>query len=875
MKKKLWILAAVLAICLAAALPASAADVFSFTEKSISLFESEIAETALKQEGAYIEGEIVYSSESPRVATVAEDGTVTAVSKGTTDIIADLMRNGKRVRRAYIEVKVIRRVTKVTLSRKNMVVLEPDDPILADLLAPVPEGAEPNADPVIVVPAGRSVNLSVTCTPEDANSRRVTYTSSDAGIAKIVDDDRLRGVEKGECDLTVASVQNPEVQEHFHVVVVEPVKKIQISAPDKNMFVGTQMQLSTSFTPENAGVRKVTWSSGRTSVATVDENGLVTALAKGEVTIEAKAMDGTGVTASFRINVQQDVTEITLKETDLVLSVKKSVYLEATALPRDANNKKMTWTSSDETIATVGKDGRVTGKKAGYCVITCTSESNPAVSAEATIRVVQPVTKITFNATSGISLPDHNTLQLSWNVEPADADIKELTFKSRRPEIATVDENGIVTGLAKGEVTIEAKATDGSGVSASVRLNVQQDVTGITLKQTDLVLSVKKSVQLEATVLPKDANNKKLIWTSSDETIATVGKDGRVTGKKAGYCVITCTSENNPAISASVSIRVVQPVTKITFNSPSGQSFPIHTTMQLSWNVEPYDADIKEVTFKSNHPEIATVDENGLVTGIKRGEARITATATDGSRCSGDIRVIVTQPVEGVMLQQQMYYVQRGRELYIRATVLPKDANNQRVYWETGDESMATVRSSGTSTGRVTGGYWSGTTTITAITEDGGYTASANIKVADFDGAVQVEGLEIGQDNKIRITLRNTSDLIVERVYMHIDCYDLLGNPMVYNTDGITTGFDAVYPLALQSGERSIHGRFWFNNYMETGLLGQVVVTITGYQFENGQRWDIPVEYRVPTLPARSVLYGTVTPTPMPPQNPNEGDGNG
>lgn len=706
MKRKLWIFAAVLAVCLTAALPAMAADVFAFTDRSITLFEGEMAETAINQDGAYVNGEIVYTSESPKVATVAEDGTITAVSKGNATINATLTRDGKRVRRASIEVKVLRRVTKVTLSRKNLVVLEPDDPMLPNLLAPLPEGAAPRIDPVLVVLTGRTVNLSATCTPEDASSRKVTYTSSDAGVAKIVEGNRLRGVEKGECDLTVASVQNPEIEERFHVVVIDPVKKIQISAPDKTMFAGTQMLLSATCTPETAGIQEVTWNSRRPSVATVDENGLVTALAKGEVNIEARSKDGTDVVATVTIRVAQDVTELTLKE-------------------------------------------------------------------------------------------------------------------------------------------------------------------------TDLIVAVNRSAELKATVLPKEANNRKVKWTSSDETIATVNKEGRVTGKKAGICVITCTSESNPAVSATAAIQVVQPVTKIVFNSPSGQSFPIRESMQLSWNVEPADASIKEVTFKSNHPEIATVDENGLVTGIKRGEARITATATDGSKRSAEIKVIVSQPVEGVQLSQPMYYVQRGRGVNIRATVLPKDANNQRVYWETGDESLATVRSNGTSTGRVTGGWWNGMTTVTAITEDGGFTASANIKVADYDGAVMVEGLEITQDNKIRIALRNVSDIVVNRVYMRIDCYDLSGYPMVYNTDGVTTGFEAVYPLALQVGERSIHGQFWFNNIMETGMLGQVVLTITGYDFENGQRWEIPPEEQIPAPPVRSILFGTATPTPMPPQNPTEGDGNG
>ena len=222
MKRKLWILAAVTVICLLAALPAMAANVFSFTDKSISLFEGEMAETAMNQDGAYAEGEIVYSSESPKIATVSEDGIVTAVAKGKTKIVADLMQNGKE---------------------------------LAELLAPLPEGAEPLTDPVLLLLAGRSVNLSAVCTPEDASNRKITFTSSDVGVAKIQEGTRLRGVEKGECDLVVASVQNPEVQEIYHVLGIEPVKKVQVQAPDKTMVAGEQMELNAVCTPDGGRKR--------------------------------------------------------------------------------------------------------------------------------------------------------------------------------------------------------------------------------------------------------------------------------------------------------------------------------------------------------------------------------------------------------------------------------------------------------------------------------------------------------------------------------------------------------------------------------------------------------------------------------------------
>ena len=702
MKKKILVMLAVTAICLLAALPALAADVFTYQDKTITLFEDEYVTPVLRREGAFAEGEVVFSSNNTKAATVTEDGTIIPVGKGKATVTASLRQNGKSVRRATIVVTVARRVTKVTLSLKNLTVYEPDDPTVTALMRERTEEEGPVTDRVIVIPAGKKAELQAVCTPEDASSKKISYTTTDIGIAKITSERWLNTVEKGECDLIVASAQNPEIREVFHVVVIDPVKKIQIEAPDKTVYVGESMGLDAKCTPDSASIQKVTW-------------------------------------------------------------------------------------------------------------------------------------------------------------------------RSRQPSIATVDENGVVTGVKKGQATIEAAATDGSGIVGTFTIKVSQDVKEITLKLTEATVAVKKKVQLGATILPKEADNRVLKWTSSDESIATV-QYGEVTGKKAGACVITCTSVSNPSVSASAVVQVVQPVTKITFTSPAGLSFPIQTSQQLTWTVEPEDATIKGVTFKSSSTKIATVDENGVVTGIKRGTVTITATATDGSQRTGSFRVNITQPVEGVTLPRQLYYVQTGRSVQINANVLPKDANNKKVNWETSDESVASVRSNGTSTGRVTG-HREGTAMITAITEDGGYTAYTGVQVADFDGAVRIESLQI-QNNKIKIVLWNTSAFTVEKVYFRINAFDTMNYPMVYNKDGVTTGFDGTYPLLLQPQDRSAHGQFNFGNYMDTGLLGAVTMTITGYRFENGQEWKIPEDRQV-TVTTYSEHMWTPTPTPLPAQDDAQETGGG
>ena len=132
-KSTAWLL--VLLLCLGAVIPASAGNTFLLTEKSISLFEGEVYQSSIVREGIYGgDAEIRYSSSKKSVATVTEDGTVTAVGKGETTITAALLRKGKQVGKAQMTVRVLRAVTKVTLNTTKLSVYDPEDPAIFSLL---------------------------------------------------------------------------------------------------------------------------------------------------------------------------------------------------------------------------------------------------------------------------------------------------------------------------------------------------------------------------------------------------------------------------------------------------------------------------------------------------------------------------------------------------------------------------------------------------------------------------------------------------------------------------------------------------------------------------------------------------------------------
>ena len=557
MKKRAIAWLIVLAVCLGT-VPALAANVFMFAEKAINIFEGDTYPTELKREGTYDgDGEIVYASNREAVVSVSQDGVLTAVSKGRADVTASLMRNGKRVGQAKTTVNVLRAVNKVTLNTSKLSVYEPGDPAVAGLLK------EPTDCQVIVLPAGSSAALAATCTPEDASDRKVTYTSADVGIVKI-QGNTLKALQRGECDLTVASVQNPEVTQTFRVLVIQPVKKIAIDAGNKAVAVGSTLQLTALCQPDNASIQDVTWTSRTPQYATVDENGIVTGVVRGNANIVATAADGSRVTASVAVSVTQPVSSVSMLTPEVQVVAGRSATAKATVLPANASDKKLTWSSSDDSIATVrgaGLSCQVTGVKAGTCTIYATSVSDPNVSASATVVVSQLVTKIeNVNAPEELNILVGQSVQTRWSIQPEDATLKGLTFKSSYPKYASVDENGLVTGLGRSVVTITAASKDAGRKYGTVRINVIQPATGVNLPRARYYIQRGGSGNVTANVEPKNANNKNISeWYSSDEGIATVRRNGSATGRiygaSSGTTYVTAVTEDG-GFTASTQIRV-------------------------------------------------------------------------------------------------------------------------------------------------------------------------------------------------------------------------------------------------------------------------------------------------------------------------------
>ncbi len=447
------------------------------------------------------------------------------------------------------------------------------------------------------------------------------------------------------------------------------VTKVMINKSTLSLEKGQSETLTATVLPENATDRSVSWSSDNESIATVDANGKVTAKAAGTAHITVTTADGNKTkTCTVTVSAQQQqpttvsVTGVEINKTALPLKVGENQTLTATVSPSNATNKEVGWSSDNESVATVDDDGKVTAKAAGTAVITVTTADGnfkKTCTVTVTANQQQPttvsVTGVELNKTA-LPLKVGENQTLTATVSPANATNKEVGWSSDNESVAAVGNDGKVTAKAVGTAVITVTTADGSfkkTCTVTVTANQQQpstvSVTGVNLDKTTLSLAVGDAEPLVATVLPANATNKNVSWSSSNTAVATVNASGDVTAKATGTTTITVTTEDGSfkkTCLVTVSAQTVK-VTAVSLNK-SQLSLLVNDSEQLTVTVSPNNAANKNVTWSSNNDSVATVDVSGNVTAHKAGTAVITVTTADGNKTATCTVTVSNRPTADV-----------------------------------------------------------------------------------------------------------------------------------------------------------------------------------------------------------------------------------
>ena len=385
----------------------------------------------------------------------------------------------------------------------------------------------------------------------------------------------------------------------------------------------------------------------------------VTAVSPGEnVVTVSSTVDSSQYFETNIVVVDPSITNIKIYPDMTNVLVGTTVQLRPTLIIRGViSNTNLNWFSSRNNIARVDANGIVTGVGRGTTTVTVSSVPNPNVLGRATIMVGPPIVEeVTIvPATNGvIAIFMGESNRLTARVTGMGAVSQLVTWRTSSSSIATVDSNGILSGVGLGQATITATSTENPSISNTITVTVKRSVVqavAIT-PVVNIAIFTGESNRLTATVMGMGAVSQSVTWSTSSSGIATVDSNGIVRGVGVGTATITATSVEDTNHSATATVMV--PASRIVSVSISStiSEIVMRETVQLMANVQSRGVISRAVTWSSSDTNVATVDTNGIVRGIINGITRITATSVaDGNKsATHDLAVISRIEVYGYRL---------------------------------------------------------------------------------------------------------------------------------------------------------------------------------------------------------------------------------
>lgn len=631
--------------------------------------------------------DLEWSSNNMSVATVSADGVVSAVGIGSAVITASAT-DGSRVKETCMVTVTEIPVSGISLNKTTA-----------------------------YLKWGESLELVATIQPANATNKEVTWSSTEDYVT-VSEDGLVTAVFPGTNDMVGSSVVitasscDPAIKAECVVTIAPtPAESIKLLQPAKTeLKAGETLQLVAEVSPEETTDKSVRWTSSDSEIATVDSNGVVTAIGVGEV--EITATDSAGHRASVRITVVPTLSDsVVIPEPDTkVFKAGETIQLTATIYPATTTDKSVTWKSSDESIATVDANGLVTATGVGTVTITAITADGKTCDIVLTVEATL-AESITLNRTTA-SIKVGDSLRLIAQISPSTTTDKSVTWTTSDVSVAKVDADGVVKALSLGNCDIVATANDGSGVSATCRVTIGETAAeSISIDpQGSFTLRIGETKQFNATVLPATVTDKSVAWSSETDGVA-VDETGLV---RAVSPVVNnrITATNSAGHEDYVYITVLPNLVSAIEVDRSQVSLKVGESTQIVATVLPADASDKTLKWESADTGIATVDGNGNVTAVKVGETILTISAMDGSGVSKQVKVSVV-PIEIEIEKVTISYngsttLHVGDKVKLEAVLTPENVTDKRVSWVSQDPGVVTVDANGEVTAVGFGRAWVG-----------------------------------------------------------------------------------------------------------------------------------------------------------------------
>lgn len=467
---------------------------------------------------------------------------------------------------------------------------------------------------------------------------------------------RLQGITFGAYCFEIYEIQ---VYDQTNV----PVESINLNYTSKKLNLDKEednkVELEYNIAPSNTSQTDVVWSSSNEAVAEV-KNGVVAgkSVGRADITIASKDNQNVKKTCVVYVSKELDKSKVTAVRNDKNINVNWTKVAHASSYVLSRYNKS-TGIVNDiyEGTDTAFEDKDLTSGKYVYTVKAIVDEndadanlySNSVSEESEAVIIPEPVTGIEVaNDYQHMGLFVGGSGKIRYSVLPGNATNTNVTFKSLNEKVATVDANGVVTGVSEGNADIVITTEEG-GFEAKCTVRVDGiDARGIErVGDKTVTMGLNQTRQLQVKITPSDTTNKNVQWTSSNNSVATVDSNGVVTSKNSGSTIITATTHNE--LKTEFFIEVETSVTNITLNSNEINLNP-GGTFKLDATVNPSNASNKNIKWISANESIATVDQSGNVAADVAGTTYISAVSADGkvvATCTVNVsKPVVTKPAK-------------------------------------------------------------------------------------------------------------------------------------------------------------------------------------------------------------------------------------
>ena len=607
---------------------------------------------AVGQTGAYkwtlssgSAGSVRFESSDPAVLEVQNDGTAIAKAAGTAKVRVTTY-NGKT---ATATVTVHPQPESVTFTK--------------------------NGDPMRFA-VGMKGTLRATLAPSNYGS--YTIESSDPSVISVDAKTGAYAVHAmGECDLTVTAYNGVSETRHAKACVTPDAVK----ALDASLTLGVgdsrEMRILCSTESGRECEPGFSYKSGNTRLATVDENGVITAKAAGSVTITATSFNG--LKATCKVTVKAAPKSISLKQKSLTAVVGEEFRL-GYSLPANTA-ASVAFRVEGGSVQETQEAGAYLATDPGVAKVTVTTHNGK--SDTCTVTVVPKPTALYVDREE-IVLRQTLSDVIVPSVNP-ESICKEYAFVSSDPEIVTVDENGKILGVSQGTAEITVSAPSVPGLQASCRVTVIAPPPQIVLAATKISLGVGEKYDLNVGYISDEPDyNPPYSCKSSNSKYVTVSADGVVTAKRAGTATITVTNADGMKATCAVTVKRAPSSVKI---SPANGNLAVGQTGAYKWTLSSGSAG--SVRFESSDPAVLEVQNDGTAIAKAAGTAKVRVTTYNGKTATATVTVhpqpeSVTFTKNGDPMRFAV-----GMKGTLRATLAPSNYGSYTI--ESSDPSVISV----------------------------------------------------------------------------------------------------------------------------------------------------------------------------------------